>query len=160
ANFNHGALVKLTGTPAGGSKAVVWNGCDAVNGSNECEVTLGGDRTVEASFNLEQHLLTVTKNGTGSGTVTSNPAGINRGATECQADLNHNAVVDIPGGPAAGCNTVVWQSCCGAVNGSNQCEVTIGAEKSAEASFDLEQHLLTVAENGTGSGTVTSNPAG
>src|SRR5262249_14442000 len=32
--FNSGTEVKLTGTPAGGSKAVVWSGCDEVVGSN------------------------------------------------------------------------------------------------------------------------------
>jgi hypothetical protein len=162
ASFNHNALVKLTGSPAAGSKAVVWESCPGtVNASNQCEVTISEARNVVASFDfLGQFQLRVTKNGSGSGTVTSNPAGINCGTTECQASFNEGALVKLSGTPTAGSKAVVWQSCPGTVNASNQCEVTISEAKEAIATFDLEQHVLTVTKNGSGTGTVTSNPAG
>ena len=45
--------------------------------------------TVTATFALQRLTLTVAKAGNGSGTVTSNPTGINCGAT-CAADFNFN----------------------------------------------------------------------
>jgi PKD domain/Divergent InlB B-repeat domain len=160
ADFSEGTLVKLTGTPDPGSKAVVWQICPGtVNGSNQCEVTISAAKEAKAAFGLEQHLLTVIPDGTGSGTVTSTPAGISCGS-ECQASFDHDAVVKLTGTPAAGSKAVVWQTCPGTVNAGNQCEVTIDAAKSATAKFDLEQHQLKVNKTGTGSGTVTSAPAG
>jgi ABC-type phosphate transport system substrate-binding protein/archaellin len=160
AAFNTGTVVKLTGAPAAGSKAVVWNHCDSVNGSNECVVTMSAAKEVEATFDLiPQFQLKVVKNGTGSGTVTSAPAGINCGG-ECQANFAEGTVVTLTGTPDAGSKAVVWQSCPGTINGSNQCEVTMSAAKEAKATFTLEQFQLKVAKKGTGSGTVTSAPAG
>ncbi len=159
ANFDHGTLVKLTGTPAAGSKAVAWSGCDAVNASNQCEVTMSAAKSVTATFTLESHLLTVAKNGSGSGTVTSSPAGISCGS-ECSASFPHGTVVKLTGTPSANTKAVVWESCPGTVNASNQCEVTMSAAKEAKATFNLEQRQLTVEGKGTGSGSIASSPAG
>ena len=158
ANFNEGAVVKLTGAPDAGSKAVVWSGCDSIVGSNECQVTMSTAKNVVATFDLEQHLLKVTKAGSGAGTVTSSPAGINCGAS-CQFNFNHNALVKLSGAPEAGSKAVVWTGCT-TVNGLNECEVTISAAKEVTASFDLQPRLLKVTKSGSGSGTVTSSPAG
>ena len=49
-------------------------------------------KSVGAEFTLEQHQLSVTKTGNGTGTVSSSPAGINCGAT-CGGASNHNAEV-------------------------------------------------------------------
>jgi LmbE family N-acetylglucosaminyl deacetylase len=159
ANYDHGTLVKLTGTPTAGSKAVSWSGCDAVNGSNQCEVTISAAKAVTATFNLETHQLSVVKNGTGTGTITSSPAGISCGS-ECVASFNHGTLVKLTGAPGANSKAVVWTTCPGTVNASNQCEVTMSAAKEAVATFNLEQRQLTVAKNGSGAGTVTSSPAG
>lgn len=159
ASLDHGTLVKLTGTPATGSKAVTWGGCDKVNGANECEVAMSAAKTITATFNLESHQLTLIKNGSGTGTVTSSPAGIECGS-ECQASFDHGALVTLTGTPGPNTKAVVWQTCPGTVNASNQCETTMSAAKEAVATFSLEQHQLTVERKGTGSGTVASSPAG
>jgi hypothetical protein len=151
-------MVKLVGTPAAGSKAVTWSGCDKVNGANECEVTMSAAKAITATFNLESHQLTVVKNGSGTGTVTSSPAGINCGS-ECSASFLHGTLVKLTGTPTTGSKAVTWSGC-DKVNGANECEVTMSAARKVEATFTLESHLLSVTKSGTGSGTVTSSPAG
>jgi hypothetical protein len=158
-SFEPGTLVKLTGAPAAGSKAVVWTGCDAVNGSNQCEVTVSGTKEVTAKFDLiPSFQLSVTKNGTGAGTVTSAPSEINCGGT-CAASYAEGTLVKLTGTPGANSKAVVWSGC-DKVNGSGECEVTMGAAKSVTATFDVAQYQLSVSKGGTGSGTVTSAPAG
>jgi hypothetical protein len=156
--FTEGTPVKLTGTSGANSKAVIWGGCDAVNGSNECEVTMSAAKGVTATFDLVKRTLTVTKAGTGAGTVTSSPAGINCGAT-CSAEFDHGTPVKLAGTSGANSKAVVWGGC-DAVNGSNECEVTMSAAKGVTATFDLVKRTLTVTKAGTGAGTVTSSPAG
>ena len=157
-SFAEGTTVTLSGAPASGSKAVAWSGCGSVNGSNQCVVTMGEAKSVTATFDLERHSLSVAKGGSGSGTVTSSPAGIDCGAT-CAASFDHGTTVTLSGAPAGGSKPVAWSGC-GSVNGSNQCVVTMSGAKSVTATFDLERHSLSVAKSGSGSGTVTSSPAG
>jgi ABC-type phosphate transport system substrate-binding protein len=160
APFDNGTVVTLTGTPSGGSKAVSWTGCNSVNGSNQCVVTMSAAKEVEATFDVVgQFQLKVEKNGTGSGTVTSSPAGINCGS-ECQANFAEGTVVTLTGTSDAGSKAVVWQTCPGTVNGSNQCVVTLSESTEAVATFDSDTQLLKVTKNGSGSGTVSSSPAG
>ncbi len=160
AEYDNGTLVKLTGTPDAGSKAVEWKTCPGtVNGSNQCEVTMDAAKEAKAAFDLQKRLLKVTKSGTGSGKVTSSPAGVNCGST-CEAEYDNGTLVKLTGTPDAGSKAVEWKTCPGTVNGSNQCEVTMDAAKEAKAAFDLQKRLLKVTKSGTGSGKVTSSPAG
>ena len=159
ANFDHGALVKLTGVPGPNSKAVVWESCPGtVNASNQCEVTMSAAKAVTATFDLQSRQLSITRSGSGSGTVTSAPMGISCGAT-CAANFDHGTLVKLSGTPATGTMPVAWSGC-NKVNGANECEVTMSAVKSVTAVFDLESHQLSVTRPGTGSGTITSAPAG
>ncbi len=156
AKFEEGTKVTLKATPDAGSKAVVWSGCTTVNGSNECEVTINAATTVKASFTLEQHLLKVTKEGTG--TVTSSPAGINCGST-CEASFNHGTLVTLTATPGAGFKGVAFSGCDG-VSG-NECEVTVNAAREVKVTFTaIPQFTLTVTKEGNGSGTIMSSPAG
>ncbi len=109
-------------------------------------------KSVTATFALEQHLLTVTKKGTGSGTVTSSPAGISCGAT-CSASFDHGTAVTLTGTPGAKTKAVAWSGC-DSVNGENKCLVTMTSAKSVTATFDLEptaKFKLTVSKTGAGS---------
>ena len=158
ASFDHGVLVKLAGSPAMGSQAVAWSKCDNVNGANECEVTMSAAKAVTATFAaIPQFLLTVGKSGSGSGTVTSAPTGIVCGA-ECSHSYLEGTLVKLTGAPGANSKAVVWETCPGTVNASNQCEVTMSQARAATARFDLELHTLTVTKGGSGSGTVTRLP--
>ena len=77
-----GQLVTLIPTATPGSLFAGWSGdVDCSDGM----VTMSGPHTCTAVFNLITYSLTVLKTGTGTGTVTSSPAGINCGP-DCQED--------------------------------------------------------------------------
>ena len=105
---------------------------------------------------IATYALTVSKTGTGSGTVTSSPAGINCG-TDCTELYNSGTVVTLTAAAATGSSFAGWSGAC---TGTGTCTVTMNAAKSVTATFNLNQYTLTVSKAGTGSGTVTSSPAG
>lgn len=76
--------------------------------------------------------LTVTKSGTGTGTVTSGPAGINCGGT-CSASFGNGAIVYLFATPNARMGFVGWS---GAYTGTaNPCAVTMNTTQTANAEF-------------------------
>ncbi|HYD42317.1 MAG TPA: glycoside hydrolase family 6 protein [Anaeromyxobacter sp.] len=103
--------------------------------------------------------LTVTKAGTGSGTVTSNPAGISCGAT-CSASFSSTTTVTLTAAAASGSTFGGWSGCTGT---GTTCTVSMSAARSVTATFNgggTTSYTLTVTRAGTGSGTVTSNTGG
>ena len=150
--YDHGTVVTLTAAPGANSVFRGWSvGCSGTD--LEVQVTMEGARTCTATFNL-QHTLTVTKTGLGSGTVTSNPAGINCGA-DCTEPYDQGTVVTLTATPGANSVFAGWSGDCDE-NG----QVTINGAKSCTATFNLVQRTLTVNKIGTGSGTVISSPEG
>ena len=116
----------------------------------------GQEIKIKATFVLPppEELLKVSKNGSGSGTVTSEPAGINCGV-DCEEEFVSEppTVVTLTGTPATGSKPVVWDTCPGTVNVDNECEVTMDAEKEAVATFDaIPTFALNLSTSGTGSG--------
>jgi|GEM_PF-4521681 hypothetical protein len=104
--------------------------------------------------------LTVNKNGTGSGNVTSSPAGINCGAT-CTASFAQGTTVTLTAAPASGSVFAGWSG--GGCSGTGTCTVTMSAAQSVTATFNTaptSTFNLTVNKSGTGSGTITSSPSG
>ena len=97
--------------------------------------------TVSASFTsttsggvvLNEYLLTVTKSGTGSGTVTSNPVGINCGAT-CQFLFGDATVVSLTATADAGSVFAGWSGAC---TGTGACSFTMSQARTVTASFTL-----------------------
>jgi hypothetical protein len=150
--YEQGTEVTLSASPEAGSEFKGWSG--ACSGTGSCKVTMSAARSVSAEFALEQHTLSVAK--TGNGTITSSPAGIDCGTT-CSAPFNHNAEVTLTPSPEAGSEFKGWSGAC---SGTGSCKVTMSAAKSVGASFGLEKRQLSVTVAGTGSGTVTSSPAG
>ncbi len=159
--FADNAVVTLTGTPGSGTAPVVWSGCETVTVEKKCKVTMSAAKSVTATFDLAQRELKVTKAGTGTGTVTSAPAGINCGAT-CSTSYANGTAVTLSA--VSGPNTlpVVWSGCgkIVEVSGEKKCEVTMTAAKAVTATFKLNQVALTVTKKGTSTGTVKSSPAG
>ncbi len=156
ADFEEDTEVTLTGSPGANSKAVVWSGCDSVISENKCLVTMDADIEVTATFDLEQHQLSVSKTGSGTGKVTSSPPGIDCGS-ECDELYEHGTVVTLSASPDAGSEFTGFSGACTGAT----CEVTMTAAKSVTANFDEEsttpKFLLSVDVEGTGSGTVTSD---
>jgi hypothetical protein len=132
--FSESSVVTLDGIPDVGSQAVQWTGCGEITGENKCKVTMSAAKEVTAKFDLEQHLLKVIKGGTGTGTVSSSPAGVDCGST-CQASYDHGAVVTLKGTAGANAKAVQWAGC-DSIVGSNECKVTLSAGKEITATFD------------------------
>jgi len=106
-----------------------------------------------------QYALTISKSGTGNGTVTSSPAGINCGS-DCSEAYNQGTNVSLTAAPSAGSTFGGWSGAC---SGTGGCSVTMNSDKTVTATFtqqQQQQYTLTVAKSGTGRGTVTSSPAG
>ncbi len=153
-DYDHGTPVDLTPTPDPGSSFAHWSG--DCTGGGACSVTMNGARAVTAVFTLNQHTLTVDTSGTGTGTVTSSPAGINCGSN-CTQDYDHGTPVDLTPTPDPGSSFAHWSGDC---TGGGACSVTMNGARAVTAVFTLNQHTLTVDTSGTGTGTVTSSPAG
>jgi subtilisin family serine protease len=100
----------------------------------------------------------VAKNGTGTGTVASTPAGINCGG-DCNERFPGGATVTLTATPSAGSQFTGWSG--GGCSGTGTCVVSTTA--TVTATFNLPApapFTVTINKNGTGTGTVTSNTAG
>ena len=155
-NFGHGTMVTLTATPAAGSTFTGWTG-GGCTGTAPCMLTVTASAAVTATFTADMVTLTVTKTGTGSGTVTSTPAGINCGA-DCTETVVYGTMLTLSASPAAGSIFNGWTG--GGCSGTGSCVVPVTAATTVTADFALAPYALTVSKTGTGSGTVTSAPAG
>jgi hypothetical protein len=131
--------VTLTESAGVGSEFAGWSGCDSEEeGGKKCIVTLDEAKAVTATFNEavapNEFPLSVSKAGTGSGTVTSSPAGINCGST-CSAEFEEGEVVSLSTTPASGSTFAGWSGAC---TGTGACEVTITEAASVTATFNLQ----------------------
>ena len=148
ANFNSGTLVTLSATPAAGYSFTGWSG--ACTGLTSCSVTMDSIKVVGATFTTLP-VLTVTK--TGNGSVVSNPAGINCGAS-CASSFNQGAFVSLSATPDAGYYFSGWTGAC---TGTGACSVAMNSNQSIGATF-IALPVLSVTK--VGNGNVQSTPAG
>jgi Divergent InlB B-repeat domain/Matrixin len=160
--YASGTMVTLTATADPGSTFTGWSGAGC-QGTGTCVVNLAADRMVTATFAAPpgSFTLTVTVDGTGSGIVTSNPAGIHCPGT-CAAPFTSGITVTLTAGVAAGSIFAGWSG--GNCSGTGTCQVTLTADTTVTATFNSttppSSFTLTMMPAGTGTGTVTSNPAG
>src|SRR5581483_2542702 len=154
AQFAQGTQVTLSANPAPGSAFAGWSG-GGCSGTGTCQVTLNSDQTVSASF-VPARTLQVQKQGSGQGTVTSSPGGINCGS-QCSAQFADGTQVTLTANPAPGSAFAGWSG--GGCSGTGSCPVTLNSDQTVTASF-VALRTLTVQEQGSGQGTVTSSPAG
>jgi hypothetical protein len=118
------------------------------------------DQTVTATFNSSQgnQTLTVSKTGTGTGSVTSTPAGIDCGTT-CAAAFAFNTQVTLTANPIAPSTFAGWSGACSGA--ASTCTITMNAAQNVTATFNASGNPgLTVNKAGSGTGSVTSAPAG
>jgi trimeric autotransporter adhesin len=104
--------------------------------------------------------LTVAETGSGSGTVTSSPAGIACGPT-CSYAIAVGWPVTLTASAAAGSVFSGWTDAACSSIGTNPCTLTLEADTTVIASFaQIPSYMLTVSLAGNGSGTVASVPSG
>jgi hypothetical protein len=144
--YDAGTAVTLTASPDSHSTFNGWSG--ACSGTGSCHVTMSNTRSVTAHF-TGHYKLHVSTFGNGGGTVTSTPAGIN-----CPSDCEqtYNAGTQVTLHPHPDSNSQV-QSC-------NSCFFTMNGDRSVGVTFVKKRYSLQVAKTGSGTGTVTSSPAG
>ncbi|MBK6688938.1 MAG: hypothetical protein IPG45_31010 [Deltaproteobacteria bacterium] len=155
APFDRDSQVTLTAAPANGSMFGRWEG-DCTGTTPSCQVNMTQARTVTAFFLLPSFPLTVTKAGTGAGTVTSAPAGIDCGS-DCDEDFDIGQEVTLSAAADTGSTFMGWSGDC---TGTADCTVTLDQARNVTATFEGISYALTVTKSGQGAGTVTSVPSG
>jgi len=128
--YASGTLVNLNANPAVGSVFAGWSG-DA--DCNDGSVTMDADKACTATFNPGTYLLTANKSGTGSGTVTSSPAGINCG-TSCSAAISGGSTVLLFQAPDSSSGFSGWGGAC---SGTGDCAFSMSSDRSVSADFTL-----------------------
>ena len=141
----------LSFTPGGSGTR---NGTLNINDNGACNpqqlVLIGGDNG--------PFITTVRTTGTGSGNVTSNPAGIDCGSANnaCSATYTNGTSVTLTATPDPGSFFVGWSQAC---SGTQLCALNMVADRQVVATFNLLP-VLNVIPSGNGTGTVTSSPGG
>jgi len=166
-SFDSGTTVTLTATPDAGSNFTAFSSnCAPVSGvPTQCTILMSAAATVTANFmgTTPKFWLTVSKGGTGAGTVTSNPAGISCGPTCASASFQFTQGLTVTLAATAETNSsfTSFGSNCTPVSGNpTQCTITMSADATVITNFTVTKFPLTVSKAGTGTGTVTSSPAG
>jgi hypothetical protein len=148
--FALGQAVGLQATATADSEFAGWSG--ACTGSDGCTVTMNGSQAVTATFTRRPVTLTVTKAGTGDGTVSG--SGISCGA-DCSEALSPGTTITLTAVASTGSFFTGWS--CGGCSGMGSCTTTVLAATTITATFapgvSLEVDVY-------GVGSVSSDPAG
>ena len=125
--------------------------------TNESQTAANPSNSASRSFSVTtvasspgNRTLSVTKTGSGTGTVTSNPAGIDCGS-DCSESYSSATSVTLTATPAADSSFAGWGGAC---SGTGPCTVSMNASRSVTASFNL---LVDVIAPQT---SITGGPAG
>lgn len=132
----NGTTVSLVAAPAPGSVFVGWSG--ACSGNKGCSISMNNHKTVTATFALPK--LTVQVGGSGTGSVVSQPAGIDCGGrnTDCSESLLKGTQVTFNTSPGTG---YLYAKTCGNT-------ITLDADKTC--TFTFNRPVLTVEKSGSG----------
>jgi hypothetical protein len=159
--FNDGSTAVLTATPAAHSTFTGWQvsgSPGACPGTGTCSVTMSAGHAVSATFApIPQEALSVSMAGNGSGSVVSDPAGIDCGEF-CLATFDSGGVATLSAHPSPGSRFAGWSG--SGCSGTGDCEVTVGAGSSVTANFARIEHNVTVGMTGAGAGAISSDPGG
>jgi hypothetical protein len=118
AEYPEGTELALIATADLGSKFVEWTGA--------CEVTMSAAKSVGAKFDLIPRTLTITKAGSGSGSVACN-------GTSCASTYANGTKVTLAASAASGSTFAGFSG--GGCSGTGNCVVTIEADTTVTATF-------------------------
>ena len=155
-SINGGAYTATTGTvPNNGTITVRHTSSANYSTATNTTLAVGGVSDTFTSTTLAAPVQsTVTVSKIGSGTVTSDPAGINCG-TDCNENYLQNSTVTLTATTDAGYAFTSWTGAC--TGTSPTCTLTLDTNKAVTANF-FKVYNLSVTK--TGNGTITSIPAG
>ena len=155
-SFSYGTQVTLSAVSNADSLFDHWSG-DCAGNTSTCVITLTAARDVQASFVLITHTVSVGKAGNGSGSITSEPSGIDCGST-CAAAFDHYTVVTLTASADTGSSFTGWEGDCEA-NGLS-CTTTVTDTRNVTATFTLVTNTVSIVKAGNGAGSITSLPNG
>lgn len=149
--------ITLTASSDTGSVFTGWSG-GGCSGTAACTLSdIGANVFVTATFDPQPtQQLTVTIDGSGTGSVNSTPSGITC-PTTCSGNFAQGNNVTLTAVSAVGSTFSGWSGAC---SGVGTCQVTMDSAKSVTATFAIQSYALTVTTSGTATGAVTSAPAG
>ncbi|MGA7503133.1 MAG: hypothetical protein WA252_10415 [Candidatus Sulfotelmatobacter sp.] len=128
ASFPQTAQISLSATPTGSYYFAGWSGgCSGMGG---CKPKNSDGKTISAIFKRGE-ILSVKLSGTGTGTILSNPLGINC-PTQCSAIFPPNTEVTLSENPAT---SDIFSSWSGACAGNASCSITLDSAVSVAAIF-------------------------
>jgi len=139
-DYEFETVVELTATPAEGWEFDRWEG-DLSGSDNPQQITVDGEKTVNAVFEREGFDLNITVNGEGS---------VNEELIEEPSkSYAFNSVVELTAEPADGWRFVGWD---GDLSGDeNPQQITIDEEKNVTATFERRDYPLNISTEGDGS---------
>jgi hypothetical protein len=140
--------VTLMATPDGNSSFSGWLG-DCNGTGNTTTIIMDDDKSCTAIFTLH-YTITETVSPSGSGTVTCSPNPVDHGT---------NSTCTITAGTGYSLQDVNG-TCGGTLSGDTYITNAITSDCTVEANFIINNYTLELLLDGTGNGTVTSNPAG
>ena len=131
----HGQSSTLVGfNPAGCSARVLVVTNESQTAANPTSSTSRSFSVSTAGAPPNTHTLSVTRTGSGNGTVTSNPGGINCGG-DCSQTYADGTGVTLTATPSAGSSFSGWSGAC--TGATSTCGVTMSQSRSVTAQFDL-----------------------
>jgi uncharacterized repeat protein (TIGR01451 family) len=137
---NNRTLTYKATPPSGESGAKTFSGTVSYDGTN---VTMGGDSTLGVCT-AQQYTLTVSKSGTGSGTVTSSPAGIDCGS-DCTETYSKVQKVKLTAKADTNSGFDGWSG--GGCLGTKTCQVNVNGEITVTASFAAKIPDIVVSQD-------------
>ena len=128
ASFVPGSTVTLTATPSANAEFRGWTG--DCTGTGACTLTMDGAHSVQATF-VKLATLSLTKIGSGSGEIRSNPPGIECGSM-CSARFADGTSVTLTASPTGRSDFLGWGGDC---SGTQTCTLSMTTDHSVTARF-------------------------
>jgi List-Bact-rpt repeat protein len=160
AAYPEGTEVTISQSAAFGSEFKGWSGCDSEPAGN-CKVTLGTDKSVSATFDLEPGQKKLDVKPSGEGEVKCKVGLGSFGTCSPTYTEGTSLTLEATAGPHATFSG--WSGGTGsasACTGTGTCAFTINADSSVNAPFPLTQRSLTIAKAGTGNGSFECKTTG
>ena len=152
-SYTAGTSVTLTATPANGYTFAGWSG--DCTGAGSCVVQMNSNKSVTATFSLNEAKYRLNTSKTGNGTVSVNPAGTSCGSNCSEYTTGTNVTVT-----ATADSDYTFTEWSGACQGTGACTIAMTANRSVSATFTEDKKYYTLAASKEGNGTINGSPAG
>jgi len=139
AYFSKGTSVQLKAVAGSGSVFGGWTG--GCSGTAACTVTMNSDQSIGGTF-TGPPTINVGFGGTGSGSVTSTPPGIDCPATQCSFAFPSGTSVSLVATAASGSGFDGWSGPC---SGTGSCSFKATSDVTVTASFDPPDFSVSVS---------------